>query len=329
MAGVNSLPVRSPLDMLQFDFPYYRVFMQSVGDRLFYIAEAVVPHVQPGFAQAKTAGRLRDKLTTPVREFTVGEPSIPRVWDVLLGGEDNFAADREQAEKLLAVFPRAAELARESRDFQRPAVSFVAAEGVRQFIDLGCGLPTAPSTHETAQETQPGALVVYVDNDEQVMSHAQNVLARAPGVLAVAGDISHPDEILYDWRIRQMLDFRQPVCVVLAMTLHFFPADTARFITGRLINGIPAGSYLIISAGQLEGEAGEQMTRQYDAGHLHHHTRDEMAGFLVGLELIEPGVTEARAWRALALLPVHSRAGHVWAGVGRKPAAVTAEGERS
>ena len=219
------------------------------------------------------------------------------------------------------MFPRAAELARESREFQRRAVSFVAAEGVRQFLDIGCGLPTAPSTHETAQEAQPGALVVYADNDEQVMSHAQNVLARAPGVLAVAGDITHPDEILFDWRTRQMLDFRQPVCVVLTMTLHFLPADTARFITGRLAAGIPPGSYLIISAGQLEGDAGQQFTREYDPGQLHHHTRDDIAGFLAGLELAEPGVTEARAWRAPALLPAHPRTGHVWAAVGGKPAA--------
>jgi S-adenosyl methyltransferase len=316
----NALPVRSPLDALQMEFPHYQIVLHAIGDRLFYLAEAVVPHVQPRFAQAETIDRLRDKLTTPVREFTVTEPSIPRVWDVLLGGKDNFAADREQAAKLLAIFPRAAELARESREFQRRAVTYVAGEGVRQFLDIGCGLPTAPSTHETAQAIQPGATVVYADNDEQVMTHAENVLARAPGVLAVAGDLTHPDEILFDWRIRQVLDFRQPVCVVLTMTLHFFDADTARFITGRLINGIPAGSYLIVSAGQLEGEMGEQFSRQYDAGHLHHHTPGDLAGFLAGLELAAPGITEARAWRAPASLPARPRNGHVWAAVGRKPA---------
>ena len=111
---------------------------------------------------------------------------------MLLGGKDNFAADREQAEKLLSVYPRAAELARESREFQRRAVTYAAQAGVRQFLDLGCGLPTAPNTHETAQAMQPGAAVVYVDNDEQVMSHAANLLARAPGVLAVRRGCQSP-----------------------------------------------------------------------------------------------------------------------------------------
>ncbi len=316
----NPLPVRSPLEVLALDFPQYRIWMRGIGGRLFYLAEAMDPHVQPRFAQAETLERLRAKLTTPVRPFTASQPSIPRVWDVLLGGKNNFAADRDQAARLLAVYPRAAELARESREFQRRALTYVAGAGIRQFLDLGCGLPTAPSTHETAQAMQPGAAVVYVDNDEQVMSHAQNILARAPGVLAVAGDLTHPDEILYDWRIREVIDFRQPLCVVLTMTLHFFGAETARAITGRLIAGIPDGSYLIVSVGHLDGGTGRQFTGQYDAGNLHHHTRADVAGFLDGLELITPGITEARAWHAPGFIPSHSRRGHIWAAVGRKPA---------
>ena len=294
--------------------------MCAIAGRMFYLAEASVPHVQPRFAQAETIDRLRAKLTTSVREFTVTEPSIPRAWDVLLGGKDNFAADRQQAAKLLMVFPRAAELAQESREFQRRAVSYVAGEGVRQFLDIGCGLPAAPNTHETAQSVQSDATVIYVDNDQQVMTHAENVLAGTLNVLAVAGDVTYPDEILFDARIRQVLDFRQPVCVVLTMTLHFFDTDTARLITGRLISGIPPGSYLIVSAGHLEGDTGTQFTRQYAAGHLHHHTRDDLAGFLAGLELADPGITEARAWRAPAPVPASSRKAHVWAAVGRKPA---------
>jgi SAM-dependent methyltransferase len=319
----NPLPVRSPLDLLCLDFPHYRITMQAIGDRLFYLAEAIGPHVQPRFAQAETIDRLREKLTTPVREFSVSEPSIPRVWDVLLGGKDNFAADREQAEKLLSVYPRAAELARESREFQRRAVTYAAAAGVRQFLDLGCGLPTAPNTHETAQQVQPGAAVVYVDNDELVLSHAQNILAQSPGVLAVVGDVAQPSEILFDWRIRQVLDFRQPVCVVLAMTLHFFDTAAARRITGQITAGLAPGSYLIISTGQLEGDTGHEFSQQYSAGNLHHHSRDEVAGFLAGLTLIDPGVTEGRAWRAPAFLPADPRRGHIWAAVGRTPAGET------
>ena len=112
-----------------------------------------------------------------------------------------------QAGKLLTVFPHAAELARESRQFQARAVTYVASRGIRQFLDLGCGLPTAPNTHETAQDVQPEALVVYADNDEQVLTHAENILAKPPGVLPIAGDLSCPEELLYDWRVRQHLDF--------------------------------------------------------------------------------------------------------------------------
>jgi hypothetical protein len=291
----NPLPVRSPLDVLRLDFPEYQLTMRAICGKLFYLAEADRPHVQPRFAQAETTERLRAKLQAPIQPFiSAAEPSIPRVYDYLLGGKDNFAADREQAQKLLRVFPRAAELARESREFQRRAVTYVAGRGIRQFIDLGCGLPTAPNTHETARAIQPDATAVYVDNDEQVLSHAQNILAKTDGVLSVAGDLGYPDEILYDWRIRQAVDFYQPTCLVITMTLHFYDAETARRIAAQFISGIPDGSYVIISAGQLEGEAGEQFTAEYRAGQLHHHGEDEVASFLDGLEPVAPGITEAR-----------------------------------
>jgi SAM-dependent methyltransferase len=240
------------------------------------------------------------------------------VWDVLLGGKDNFAADRDQATKLLQVFPQAGELARESRHFQARAVSHVAARGVRQFLDLGCGLPTAPNTHETAQAVRPDAVVVYVDNDEQVLTHAENILGRAPGVYTVAGDLGYPDEILYNWHVRQALDFFQPICIVLAMTLHFYDAEAARQLTRRLVDGMPYGSYLIVSVGQLDGEVAAQFSQEYNAGQTFHHDRATVTSFMHELGLVEPGVTEARAWR----LPVRPRAGdqsgRIWAAAGRK-----------
>ena len=216
------------------------------------------------------------------------------------------------------MFPQAGKLARESREFQRRAVTLVAIAGVRQFLDIGCGLPTPPATHEVAQQVQPGSVVVYADNDELVMSHAQNLLARAPGVVAMAGDLAHPDEILYDWRIRQALDFRQPIAVVLTMALHFFDTDTARAICARLIDGIAPGSYLIVSVGYLDGRTGRQFTAEYQAGRLHHHAGQDIANFLARLELIKPGITEARAWRAPVLLTGQPPQGHIWAVVARK-----------
>jgi hypothetical protein len=237
---------------------------------------------------------------------------------VLLGGKDNFAVDREQTGKLLRAFPRAGELARESRQFQARAVAHVASRGIRQFIDLGCGLPTAPNTHETAQAVQPEATVVYVDNDEQVLTHAESILAKAHGVRAVAGDLSYPDEILYDWHVRKALDFYQPMCLVLAMTLHFYDAGTAAKLTRRLIEGVPYESYLILSVGQLEGERGTQFSKEYSAARIYHHDREVVTSLLGDLELVEPGVTEARAWRGPSFIMDNGRRGHIWAAVGRK-----------
>ena len=309
----------SALDALRLDFPQYEIQAHNVWDKLFYIAEAREDGVQPVFVQAESTDRLRGKLRSPIQPFrSAGEPSIPRVYDYLLGGKNNFAADRQQAKKLLKVFPRAGQLARESRQFQRRAVRYVASRGVTQFIDLGCGLPTTPNTHEAAQEVRPGARTVYVDNDELVLSHAQNILAKSKDVLAVAGDLEYPDEILHDWRVRKFIDFFQPICVVSTMTLHFYDVQTARKIMTQVIDRIPYGSYVIFSAGQLEGAFGEEFTRQYDAAPLYHHSQDDVASWLEGLEPVGPAVTEAYKWRASVPSLHGSRRGHIWAAVGHK-----------
>ena len=309
----------SALDALRLDFPQYEIQAHHVWDKLFYIAEAREAGVQPVFVQAESADRLRGKLRSPILPFrSADEPSIPRVYDYLLGGKDNFAADRQQAKKLLKVFPHVGRLARESRQFQHRAVRYVASRGVTQFIDLGCGLPTNPNTHETAQEVQPDARTIYVDNDELVLSHAQNILAKSKDVLAVAGNLEYPDEVLYDWRVRKFIDFFQPMCVVSTMTLHFYEAQAARKIMALVIDRIPYGSYVVLSVGQLEGAFGEEFTREYDAAPLYHHSQDDVASFLDGLELVGPGVTEAYKWRAPVAGPVSPQRGHIWAAVGRK-----------
>jgi hypothetical protein len=315
----NPLPIRSALDAVQLDFPSYEIRVQKVWDKVFYTAEAKRSGVQPVSVQAESIDRLRIKLRSPIRPFnSVEDPSVPRIYDYLLGGKDNFEADREQARRLVKVFPSVGRLARESRQFQRRAVRYAASRGVTQFIDLGCGLPTKPNTHETAQEVQPDALTVYVDNDEIVLSHAQNILAKSKNVLAVAGDLGYPDEILYDSQVRELVDFFQPMCVVSTMTLHFCDVQAARKIMTQVIDRIPHGSYVVISVGQLEGESGEEFTRAYDAARLHHHSQDEVASFLEGLEPVGARVGEAYKWRAPLASLDGSRRGHIWAAVGRK-----------
>ena len=133
-----------------------------------------------------------------VEPFDPTRPNIARVWDYWLGGKDNFAVDRELAQKMLQVHPLSAQMARENRRFLGRAVSYVAACGVRQFIDVGAGLPTAVNTHDIAQEVAPGVRVAYVDNDPVVISHARSLLAKSPGVIAVPGDMRDPERIFAD-----------------------------------------------------------------------------------------------------------------------------------
>ena len=253
----------------------------------------------------------------PETEFNPAAPSIARVYDFLLGGKDNFAADRAQAARVLEVFPHAADLAVQARRFQARAVAHVAQAGISQFLDVGCGLPTAPNTHETAQAARPDARVVYVDNDAQVLSHARNLLAASGDVLAVAGDLAYPAEIVYDWRVRAFLDFHQPVCLILAMTMHFFPPDEAQKITGRFIRALPAGSYVIMSVVGGQAKLGKELASTYTTAPVYNHGPAGLARFLDGLELVEPGIVPARRW-PISASARGDRRGQAWAAVGRK-----------
>ena len=310
-------PARTTMEELRLEFPAYRIHQRVIGDRLFYLAEAAIEQVQPRFAQAQDIGRLRDRLRVREAEFNPAAPSIARVYDFLLGGKDNFAADRDQAARVLEVFPHAADLAVQARRFQARAVAHVAQLGISQFLDAGCGLPTAPNTHETARSVRPDARVVYVDNDAQVLCHARNLLAASGGVLAAAGDLAHPAEIVYDSQIRAFLDFHQPVCLILAMTMHFFPPGQAATITRTFIRALPAGSYVIMSVVGGHAQLGKGLARTYTAAPVHNHGPGGLARFMDGLELIQPGIVPARRWPAPA--PARGdRRGQAWAAVGRK-----------
>src|SRR5215469_2780475 len=185
----------------------------------------------------------------PLVSFDTSKPNIARVFDFILGGKDNFAADRELAAKLMEIYPLAGALARENRAFLVRAVDYVSRHGVTQFIDVGSGLPTRPNTHEVASRVNPGARVVYVDNDPIVISHTTALLAAQGKVAAVPGDVSRPEEFLASPGLTAMIDLTRPVCVILAMILHFFEPSQARDIVGRFVRAVVPGSFLIISVG--------------------------------------------------------------------------------
>ena len=252
--------------------------------------------------------------------FDLTRPSIARVWDYWLGGKDNFAADRELAEKMMAVHPPSAHMARENRQFLGRAVSYVAARGVRQFIDVGAGLPTAVNTHDIAQRTDPHARVAYVDNDPVVISHARNLLTKSPGVIAFSGDMRDPGGILADAGLTELIDLTEPACVILSAVLHFVDAATARGIAAAFIRALAPGSYLIISVGSGDPSEEQAFTSSYTAARIHIHSEREIVGFFDGLELVAPGVVPVRGWSGDGLAPsLKPRTATFLGGVARKP----------
>ena len=253
-------------------------------------------------------------------DFDPTTPSIARVYDYLLNGKDNFAVDREVAERLLAVAPLTVEVTRENRQFLARAVTWAANQGISQFIDLGCGMPTAPNTHETARAVIPDARVAYVDNDAVVLSHLLALVAKGdPGVTVIDGDVREPDKILS--AVAAGIDLTAPACLMMGYLLHFFPADAARDLVASYVAALAPGSYVVLSAGRADAEEAKQGFGAYSSGaaQVYNHSVAEFASFFGPLELVPPGVVDAREWRPDWEEPVHlpPRDGQTIVGVAR------------
>jgi hypothetical protein len=262
-------------------------------------------------------------------EIDVTRPHTARMYDYYLGGKNHFAADRELAEKTLAVVPTARTVARENRAFLGRAVRFLAAEaGISQFLDIGTGLPTANSVHEVAQAAVPTAHVVYVDNDPLVLAHARALLTSAPqGRTAyIHADLREPGAILADPVVRDVLDFREPVALMLVAILHFIAdEDKPGQIISTLLDALPAGSYLVashISDEHSEGNyaAGQSTYRSSGLTAKARHSSDFARLAFAGLDLVPPGVVATSDWRPEddGPRPSPAEAG-MYAGVARKP----------
>ena len=252
--------------------------------------------------------------------FDPAKPNIARVWDYWLGGKDNFTADRELAEKMLAIHPVSAQMARENRQFLGRAVSYVAARGIGQFIDVGAGLPTVVNTHDIARRVNREARVAYVDNDPVVVSHACGLLAKNPGVIAMPGDMRDPGGILSDAGLAELIDLAEPVCVILSGVLHFTDAGTARDVATAFTRAVVSGSYLIISVGSGTPAEGENFTSAYTAARVYIHSLEEVQGFFDDLDLVPPGVVAARCWQGEDPAPgPEARTATFLSGVARKP----------
>ena len=252
-----------------------------------------------------------------------------RMYDYYIGGKDHFAADREVADAALASWPAGRIGLRENRRFLGRAVTYLAAEaGVRQFLDIGSGLPTAANVHEIAQQADPACRVAYVDNDPMVLSHARALLSSAPeGRTAYArGDLRRPAEILDSQQVRSVIDFSQPVAVILMAVLHFLEdTDKPDAVLGTLLDALAPGSYLAASHMTLEhdpeGVGGGQ--RAYHRAGLPMRARDadEFASLAFpGLDLVPPGVVLVSEWRPESAAPRPTPAEvSCYGGVARKP----------
>jgi hypothetical protein len=251
-------------------------------------------------------------------------PSSARIYDYWLGGQENYAVDREAAEQAIAANPGIVADVRANRAFLSRAVTFLAREcGVRQFLDIGTGLPTASNTHQVAQEVAPSARIVYVDNDPVVLAHARALLTSTPtGATAyIDSDLRDTEEILE--QAAAILDFSQPVAVLLLIVLHLIgDEEDPRGIVTRLLSPLAAGSYLVMShpASDVRPAAIAEMTRRVNArlGPARGTMRDRaaIARFFDGLALVEPGLVQPQHWRPAG--PVAETDVTAWAAVGRK-----------
>jgi len=250
---------------------------------------------------------------------------IARVQDYWLGGKDHFEADRIAGDEAIAQLPDMAASVRNTRAFLGRTVRFLAAEqGIRQFLDLGTGIPTASNTHEVAQDAAPASRIVYVDNDPMVLAHARALLASRPeGRCAyIDADIREPEKILST--AAEVLDFTEPVAVVLMAVLQFVPDDDdPHGIVRRLMAAVPAGSYLVIShpAADIQAAAMASMARSLNelmVQRVKPRSKDAVTAFFDGLDLLEPGVIRCPEWRPDRPEDAAGKS-TMWGGVARKP----------
>ena len=255
--------------------------------------------------------------------FDTSKAHQARIYDYLLGGKDNFAADRAVAEAVLNAYPEMAFAARANRAFLGRVIRYLAREaGIRQFLDIGTGIPTAGNTHQVAQAVAPESRAVYVDYDPIVLAHARALLTSSDegATEYIDADLRDTDTIFS--QARQLLDFTKPVAVVLLAILHVIPdSDDPQAIVATLMDAVPSGSYLAISHGgsdllDREAQQGILNAMQTSQQQYSYRTQAQVARFFAGTDLVEPGLVPVEEWRPDPGSPSGHSPG--WGAVGRK-----------
>jgi hypothetical protein len=270
---------------------------------------------EPASAQRPASGK------SPALDTSVAHQA--RIYDYLLGGKDNFAADRQAGEAMIAAYPDTVAALRANRQFLRRVMRYLADDaGIRQFLDIGTGIPTEPNVHQVVQEIAPQCSVVYVDYDPVVLSHARALLIGTPeGVTDyIDADLRNTGAILE--QAAGILDFSQPVAVTVLMTLHAIAdADDPHGTISKIMSAMPAGSHLALThpAADIEADKMADLTQRVNKLSFQQYTfrdRAEFARFFAGMDLVEPGIVPVEQWRPAFAT---GRVIPVWTGVGRKP----------
>ena len=255
-------------------------------------------------------------------EFDPSKASIARVYDYVLGGKDNFAADREVGDRILSLAPELAAVVRENKAMIATAVTWAAEQGISQFIDLGCGLPTEPSTRQCAQAVVPGARVACIDNDPVVLSHLRALLYQDPAALVVDQDLEDADAVL--GAVSSFIDLNRPVGLLMGSLLHFYDDPAARDLVARYAAALAPGSYVVLSTVAVTpGPDVDKAVAVYSEGThpFFPHSAAELTAYFGDLELVPPGVADARTWEpGRETVPVPGPRG-VWmyGGIARVP----------
>jgi hypothetical protein len=255
-------------------------------------------------------------------DINVGVPSAARVYDYLLGGAHNFDADRLVGEKVLSVQPNGRQIARSNRAFMGRAVRFMVARGIRQFLDLGSGIPTVGNAHEIAQDADPQCRVMYVDYDPIAVAHSELILEGNPLAVVVDADLTQPEAVLKNSTVRNFLDFSKPIGLLMVAVFHFVPdSKQPGEIVKRYVEAIPSDSYVAIShltadhmAEEMAGVV-EAMKNSRDPMYFRGYA--DVAALFDGLDVVEPGVVSAPLWHKDYGEDIDQEG--VYAGVGIKP----------
>lgn len=254
-----------------------------------------------GTRSSRLTGSPEDPAESGVAELDVTVPSAARLYDFYLGGHHNFAADRRLARRVYEVIPEAPYIARMNREFLRRAVRYLTERGFRQFIDIGCGLPTVGPVHDIAQSIAPDSRVVYVDNEPVAVAHSKILLRENDRTAVLRADLTDPEAILDSETVRKMIDFDEPVAVLMVAVFHFVGDDHEPMgVLDRYRNRLKAGDHLVFS--HASGDTSPHWRRAMDLYENTHNplylrSYQEIVKMLSGYSLVDPGLVRVPAWR--------------------------------